>query len=168
MYMMTNGDLSFDILIFSFQVEVMNFGNPLEERVPGKAFSYSDHNAVALALNIRPTDKFKQRQQSAEERFHETIDEAIKICKEATVTIKKTKKLFLTTGTLIFIFLLGSVGFWPNNVIADVFKIIMTGICLYYITMATLWYQIEMNSLKAGLSAMENFKRSRCDTKILG
>ncbi|XP_023938168.2 putative neutral sphingomyelinase [Bicyclus anynana] len=148
------------------EADVVNFGNPLEERVPGKAFSYSDHNAVYLELKIKQTDKFKHRQQSAEERFQETIDEAIKICKEAMVTITKTKRLFLTTGGLIFMFLLGSVGFWPNNIIADVLKIIMTGICLYYITMGTLWHKIEMNSLKAGLSAMENFKRSRNDVKF--
>ncbi|XP_045763706.1 putative neutral sphingomyelinase [Maniola jurtina] len=149
----------------TLEADVVNFGNPLEDRVPGKTFSYSDHNAVALELKVKFTEKLKQRQQSAEERFQETIDEAIKICKEATIAITSTKKLFLTTGSLIFIFLLGSVGFWPNNLISDVLKIIMTGICMYYITMGTLWNKIEMNSLKAGLSAMENFRTSRRDVK---
>ena len=144
----------------------MNFGNPLENRVPGESFSYSDHNAVYLELKLNSSNKINQRQLSAEEKFQETIEETIKVCKDATKTIGKSRKLYLLTGGLIFMFLLGSVGFWPNNIISDVLKIILTGICFYYIIMGTLWNRIEMNSLKAGLRALENFNKNHGDEKI--
>ncbi|XP_046978892.1 putative neutral sphingomyelinase [Vanessa cardui] len=152
----------------SLEAEIVNFGNPLEDRVPGEQFSYSDHNAVSLELKLTPTgNKSKRRQLSEEERFQETVEEAIKVCKEATLTIAKSKKIFLTTGGLLFTFLLGSVGFWPNNILSDVCKIVITGICFYYIIMGTLWNRIEMNSLKAGLTALENFTKSRREIKII-
>lgn len=154
--------------IIILQADVINFGNPLEDRVPGESFSYSDHNAVYLELKLtNSNDKFKQRQLSPDERFQETIEEAIRVCKEARKTIAKSKRLFLLTGGLIFMFLLGSVGFWPNNVLSDILRIIITGICLYYIIMGTLWNSIEMNSIKAGLIALENFNKSRNDMKAI-
>lgn len=150
-----------------FKAEVVNFGNPLEDRVPGEQFSYSDHNAVKLELRITPSiNQINQRQLSMEEHLHDTIQEAIDVCKEATVTIAKSRKIFITTGGLIFMFLLRSVGFWPNNILSDIFKIIITGISFYYIIMGTLWNRIEMNSLKAGLTALENFYKSRNDNLI--
>lgn len=151
----------------TLEAEVVNFGNPLEDRVPGEQFSYSDHNAVKLELRITPSiNQINQRQLSMEEHLHDTIQEAINVCKEATVTIAKSRKIFITTGGLIFMFLLGSVGFWPNNILSDIFKIIITGISFYYIVMGTLWNRIEMNSLKAGLTALENFYKSRNDNLI--
>ncbi|KAI8440438.1 hypothetical protein MSG28_001743 [Choristoneura fumiferana] len=40
----------------AYQAEIRNFGNPLEDRVPGQPFSYSDHNAVTLELRLCRTD----------------------------------------------------------------------------------------------------------------
>ncbi|KPJ00955.1 Putative neutral sphingomyelinase [Papilio xuthus] len=153
----------------SWEADVVNFGNPLEDRVPGEDFSYSDHNAVSLELRIREISdkKTSQRQQSAEDRFDNTIDQAIKVCQDAKITITKSKRLFLTCGGLLFMFLLGTVGFWPHNILADFVKIVITGFCFYYIIMGTIWNKIEMNSLKAGLSALENFNRTRNELKYL-
>ncbi|XP_072941862.1 putative neutral sphingomyelinase [Epargyreus clarus] len=146
----------------SYEAEVINFGNPLEDRVPGQEFSYSDHNAVSLELKVKPTNvKGTYRNYKLSDNLDETIGEAIKVCREAIVSITKTKKLFLMSGGLIFMFLLGSVGFWPNVIWYDVIKLIMTGLCFYYLIMGTLWNKIETNSLKAGLSALENFNKSR-------
>ncbi|CAH0721530.1 unnamed protein product, partial [Brenthis ino] len=152
----------------SFKADVINFGNPLEDRVPGESFSYSDHNAVYLELKLtNSNDKFKQRRLSVDERLQETIEEAINVCKEATKTIAKSKRLFLLTGGLIFMFLLGSVGVWPNSVLSDILRIIITGICFYYIIMGTLWNRIELNNIKAGLIGLENFSKSRNDMKAI-
>ncbi|XP_030026289.1 putative neutral sphingomyelinase [Manduca sexta] len=152
----------------SWEAHVLNFGNPLEERVPGQTFSYSDHNAVALELLIKPSEhRINQRQDSKGDCFDETITQAIKVCEEATVNISKSKKLFLTAGTLIFLFLLATVGFWPNFIVYDVIKLIITGLCFYYLIMGSLWNKIELNSLKAGLSALENYSRTRMELKSL-
>ncbi|CAK1578595.1 unnamed protein product [Parnassius mnemosyne] len=146
-----------------WEADIINFGNPLEDRVPGEDFSYSDHNAVSLELRIRASreKKYNQREQSADDPFDETIAQAIKVCQDATVIIAKSKRTFLTSGGLMFMFLLGTVGFWPNNILSDIIKLILTGFCFFHLIMGTLWNNIEMNSLKAGLSALENFCKTR-------
>ncbi|KAM3968047.1 neutral sphingomyelinase [Aphomia sociella] len=151
----------------SLEAEIVNFGNPLEDRVPGQPFSYSDHNAVTLEMRLKPSkdSRNNQRQYSKDGSFDETVAQTIKVCQEATENIRKSKKLFLISGGLLFMFLIGTVGFWPNNVMYDVIKIVMTGVCFYYLLMGTLWNKIEMNSLKAGLSALENFSKTRVESK---
>ncbi|CAG9792137.1 unnamed protein product [Diatraea saccharalis] len=144
----------------SWEAEVVNFGNPLEDRVPGESFSYSDHNAVTLELKLSAVkSKNDQKQLKMDSCFEVTAVQAIKVCEEAIDIIMKSKKLFLTSGGLLFMFLLGTVGFWPNKIIYDIVKIVITGFCFYYILMGTLWNKIEMNSLKAGLNALQNFNR---------
>lgn len=139
----------------------------MDDRVPGEDFSYSDHNAVSLEIRINAIGEKKcnQRQRSADDCFDETIIQAIKVCKEATVTIAKSKHMFLISGGILFMILLGTVGFWPNYILSDIIKIVITGLCFYYIIMGTLWNKIEMNSLKAGLSALENFHKTRNESK---
>ncbi|XP_059061918.1 putative neutral sphingomyelinase [Achroia grisella] len=149
----------------ALEAEIINFGNPLEDRVPNQPFSYSDHNAVSLEICLKPVKdaKIGERQYSINGSFDTTVAQTIKVCQEATETITRSKKLFLTSGGLLFMFLIGTVGFWPNNVFYDVIKIVLTGFCFYYLLMGTLWNKIEMNSLKAGLSALENFSRTRIE-----
>ncbi|XP_004927793.1 putative neutral sphingomyelinase isoform X2 [Bombyx mori] len=150
----------------SWEARVVNFGNPLPDRVPEQQFSYSDHNAVSLELHLKPCEqKLNQRQESVDSAFQETITQAIKVCRDATTNLSKSKKLYLLSGGLIFMFLLGSVGFWPNFLIYDVLKLLITALCFYNLVMGSLWNQIEMNSLKAGLNALENFIQTRNDTK---
>ncbi|XP_013185710.2 putative neutral sphingomyelinase [Amyelois transitella] len=145
----------------NLEASVVNFGNPLEDRVPDQPFSYSDHNAVMLELRLSQTNEKCRRESSKDDIFDVTIAQAIKVCREATDTITKSRKLFLTAGGILFMLLLGTVGFWPSSLFSDVIKIIMTGLCFYYLLMGTLWNRMEMNSLKAGLIALENFTRSK-------
>ncbi|XP_026326469.1 putative neutral sphingomyelinase [Hyposmocoma kahamanoa] len=151
----------------NWEVNILNFGNPLQNRVPGQPFSYSDHNAVSLELQLKPSQKTPhQRSYSRENEFCETVAEAMKVCEEATESISKTKTLYLTVGGLLFMFLLGTVGFWPNNVLYDVTKLVVTALSLYCLLMGSIWNKIEMNSLKAGLTSLENFSKSRFDNTV--
>ncbi|CAF4854700.1 unnamed protein product [Pieris macdunnoughi] len=144
-----------------WEAEVISLKNPLPDRVPGEEFSYSDHNAVSLELKVKANAKNKEPPKRFYDNYDDTVVEAIQICKEAKVTLVKSRKLFLITGGLIFMVLIGLVGYWPNNILVDMIKIFMTGICFYYIVMGTIWNRIEMNSLKAGLSALEIFQKRR-------
>ncbi|XP_049888179.1 putative neutral sphingomyelinase [Pectinophora gossypiella] len=148
-----------------WKASVLNFGNPLEDRVPNQPFSYSDHNAVTLEVRFSRLSgsQIHQRVYSKDDSCYDSVKEAIKVCEEATVTISKSKTLYLTVGGLLFMFLLGTVGFWPPNVLYDVTKLIITALCLYCLVMGILWNKIEMNSLKSGRTALENFSRSRYD-----
>lgn len=143
----------------------MNFGNPLQDRVPGKKFSYSDHNAVCLELLIKPAKNTVLRQDTKDGVFDETISQAIKVCEDAAKNLSRSKKLYLTSGGLIFFLLLGTVGYWPNLLIYDLVKVLITGLCFYYLIMGSLWNKMEMNSLKAGLSALKNYSNLRTNIK---
>ncbi|KAL4703310.1 hypothetical protein ACJJTC_006673 [Scirpophaga incertulas] len=147
-----------------WQAQVVNFGNPLEDRVPGQVFSYSDHNAVTLELKLTASDDTDGETKTMKnDLFDATITQAINVCKEASATIIRSKKLYLTSGGLLFMFLLGTIGFWPHKVIYDIIKIFLSAFSFYYIIMGTLWNQIEMNSLKAGLNALQNFSKTRSE-----
>ncbi|KAH9641872.1 hypothetical protein HF086_011622 [Spodoptera exigua] len=149
------------------QAEVIKFGNPLPDRVPGKDFSYSDHNAVSVELLVKPVDnKSAEKQTNIGDTFDDTATQAIKVCEEAMNNLSKSKTLYLTVGGLILMFLIGTVGYWPNSIIYDVIKLFITGLCFYYLIMGSLWHRIEMNSLKAGLTALENFCRTRIESKM--
>ncbi|KAI5645139.1 endonuclease/Exonuclease/phosphatase family domain-containing protein [Phthorimaea operculella] len=141
------------------EAKVLNFGNPLEDRVPDQPFSYSDHNAVMLELSLRPGNK-RQPQLHNKEDYSATVTEAIKVCEEAVVNISKSKTVYLTLGGLLVMFLLGTVGFWPNSLLYDVTKLVLSGLCFYSLVMGSLWNRIEMNSLKAGLTALRNVNAS--------
>ncbi|KAJ2950460.1 hypothetical protein O0L34_g8703 [Tuta absoluta] len=139
----------------NLEAKILNFGNPLEDRVPCQPFSYSDHNAVMLELSLRPGNKQKPQQYN-QENYSETVTEAIKVCEEAVVNISKAKTVYLTIGGLLVMFLLGTVGFWPSSLLYDVTKLVLSGLCFYTLVMGSLWNRIEMNSLKAGLTALRN------------
>lgn len=138
----------------------MNFGNPLEDRVPGHPFSYSDHNAVSLELQIKPLEKTPHPRSYSRE-LRDTVTEAIKVCQEATESISKTTTLYLTVGGLLLMFRLGTVGLGPNNVLYDVTKFVITAVSFYFLFMGFIWNKIELNNLKAGLTSLENFTKSR-------
>lgn len=142
---------------YCFQAHVDNFGNPLKERVPGKPFSYSDHNAVCLHLRLEPAKGHDWARNKSSPL--QAIEEAINVCEEAKLTISRSKKIYLTISAMLLMFLLGTMGFWNNNLLYDIVKIMFTGLCFYTMIMGTLWNQIEMNSLKAGLSALAYNKR---------
>ncbi|CAH0669212.1 unnamed protein product [Spodoptera exigua] len=151
----------------AWEAEVIKFGNPLPDRVPGKDFSYSDHNAVSVELLVKPVDnKSAEKQTNIGDTFDDTATQAIKVCEEAMNNLSKSKTLYLTVGGLILMFLIGTVGYWPNSIIYDVIKLFITGLCFYYLIMGSLWHRIEMNSLKAGLTALENFCRTRIESKM--
>ncbi|XP_026747376.1 putative neutral sphingomyelinase [Trichoplusia ni] len=149
----------------AWEAEVVNLGNPLPTRVPNKEFSYSDHNAVSVQIHLKPSDNKTQKETSLDDAFDETATQAIKVCEEAMVNISKSKTMFLTVGGLILMFLIGTVGYWPNLIFYDIIKLFITGLSFYYLIMGTVWNNIEMNSLKAGLSALENFCRTRISDK---
>lgn len=144
---------------------IITFGNPLEDRVPGKSFSFSDHNAVALETKVRISAFNKPlqtlRQIRTVKTFDETIKQAITVCEEAKANLARSKKFFITSGGLLLMFLIGTVGFWTNYVLYDIIKLIITALCFYCLLMGTLWNKIEMNSLKAGLGSLENFYKTR-------
>lgn len=62
-------------------------------------------------------------------------------------------------------FLIGTVGYWPNYIVYDVMKLVISALCFYHLLMGTLWNKIEMNSIKAALGALENFNQTRKELK---
>ena len=148
---------------FHFQATVTKFGNPLPDRVPGKEFSYSDHNAVSVQLNLKPRSNTSGNSKciDIDTEFHETTKEAIQVCKEAMSDLSSFKTLHLAIAGVTLMTLMGTVGYWPSSMFCDIIKIIITGLGFYSLMLGTIWYKIESNCLKARLSVLDNFCRTR-------
>lgn len=156
-------------MIFLFQAEIRNFGNPLEDRVPGRPFSYSDHNAVTLELRLRRTDIVPLERPGPVDDFvlDQAIAAAYQVCMASVDSLKRSKNVYLYTGLSILMLLVATVGCWPNQYFFNVIKLGTTAVCFYYLIMGTLWNRIEMNSLKEGLSALDNYVTTRSRMKYM-
>ncbi|KAI8440435.1 hypothetical protein MSG28_001743 [Choristoneura fumiferana] len=146
-----------------WQAEIRNFGNPLEDRVPGQPFSYSDHNAVTLELRLCRTDTTSNERPGPVDDvlLDQTIAKAYQVFTESANSLNRSKNVYLYTGLFIFMFLVATVGCWPNQYFFNVIKLGTTAVCFYYIIMGTLWNRIEMNSLKERLSALDKYAEIR-------
>lgn len=153
----------------NIKVKILNFGNPLKDRVPGHSFSYSDHNAVCLEV-ILSNDENNSKNLCPLACFNvplsTNINEAIKVCEDAKETLIRSKKLFLVAGGLLLMLLLGTVGLWSQIILHDLVRICVTCVSLYYFVMGTIWNRIEMNSIKAGLSALKKYAENACTNNI--
>lgn len=140
---------------------MLNFGNPLKDRVPGQSFSYSDHNAVCLEVKLTNKDSDDYSKEISgtysDELLLYNVKEAIEVCEEAQEAVARAKKLFLVSGGLLLMLLLGTVGLWPHRILHDLTRILVSALSFYYIIMGTIWNRIEMNSIKAGLSSMRKY-----------
>lgn len=153
---------------------MLNFGNPMKDRVPEQNFSYSDHNAVCLEIKLsegmEATDGSQEKEDNFKITLKKNITDAIQVCEEAHSNVVRSRKLFLVTASILFMLLLGTVGFWPHTILHDLTRIIIIVISLYFFVMGTLWNRIEINSLKGGLSALKNLSNmlseiKNCDKK---
>ncbi|XP_073966566.1 neutral sphingomyelinase [Choristoneura fumiferana] len=152
-----------------WQAEIRNFGNPLEDRVPGQPFSYSDHNAVTLELRLCRTDTTSNERPGPVDDvlLDQTIAKAYQVFTESANSLNRSKNVYLYTGLFIFMFLVATVGCWPNQYFFNVIKLGTTAVCFYYIIMGTLWNRIEMNSLKERLSALDKYVTTRSRMKYM-
>ncbi|CAB0038845.1 unnamed protein product [Trichogramma brassicae] len=141
----------------NYKVIVSDYNHPFPHKVPGKTFSYSDHDAVMVHLNV-----IKGSEDSLEEvDMRESLQKAIAIGQDALTLGKKQRLGYAVIVGTVLIPLLWSItddtllSDLNINIAFNLFRCFMVILLFYAVFMITMWYNLEKNALKAGISAME-------------
>lgn len=160
----------------TFTCEILKYTHPLPDRVSGKPFSYSDHEAVYAKISIQRRASNLKRdcleldscpERLADEPIHdysrmsETVNalrESIKICDESLRELDSHKKsyILMTVGMVTVLFCLIDI-FPPNGLksLYMVLKIFLSGLALFFLFMATIWNVMEKHGILSGKISME-------------
>ncbi|XP_015596804.1 putative neutral sphingomyelinase [Cephus cinctus] len=141
-----------------YKVEVTDFKQPFPNRVPGKNFSYSDHEAIAATLKMT-----KGHYEVQEVDVRDSLKEALVICEAALVSIHRRRMWYLLLSLFLLILLILPLLLHlllDQNSIAvtialNVLRFLLTAVLCYTLFMSSIWNNVEKNSLKAGYLAME-------------
>ena len=145
---------------------------PLPRRVPGKAFSYSDHEGVSAVIRLeRPEEKVSairfKRMTSLSSRanpdFQRSIQEALKILERALNRANADRSKYLVIAVLIFLLLV--VSFIPLALLGVDYhayveialfipRFIASAFVVIFVLMATVFHKREVNALKASYAAL--------------
>lgn len=125
---------------------------PLRETVPGKQFSYSDHDAVSATLSICKTSKVHPCKVLPS--FNQTLANGISVCEEALMTLKFSGKKYLFYTVSLFLLLLSTVGLSERTYI-DIPRLIIAAALFYFLFMGTLWNYMEWNGVLSGKKGMQ-------------
>ncbi|XP_002740507.2 sphingomyelin phosphodiesterase 2-like [Saccoglossus kowalevskii] len=127
-------------------------------KVPGKDYSYSDHEGVATTLEIMPTEnQEKQRTSNSQNEQNKVREHVLRHIRSELVELKTRRlnwifRIFLILG-VVFAFLLLDI---PGANIVMSIAIVPTSFLLWYcIFMATLWWKSEEKSLRENLNLVE-------------
>lgn len=138
-------------------VTLKKYEHPLPERVPGKEFSYSDHEAVSACLQISPVLSSKTLDNS--ESVYETVlTESMEVCDEALLSLAHHKRFYTFLTLALFIAIVFTTGInAPLGFIKTytILRILLTGLMFFTLIMATLWNKIEYHAVIAGKYAMK-------------
>lgn len=148
-----------------FQTKVLEYRLPLPEFIPNHKLSYSDHEAVLAKILVADSDEpaiVEQtcRKESKINMFDskKTLQECINICDESMNRLRSHKRFYLLMAITSFVILVYTLDFYPSfgwKSMYLIFKVILSGLVLFFVFMGTLWNLIEFNGIYSGKLAME-------------
>ncbi|XP_050502988.1 putative neutral sphingomyelinase [Diabrotica virgifera virgifera] len=138
------------------QVEMRNYRLPLPDRVPQCTFSYSDHEAVEVTLEI--SKKAAMTYCRNEHDLQNILHESILILDRGLASIYTHKILYSVLGIILFCSLIVTFTFdVPIGfiVLYNILKVLIGLGWAFCLLMATVWNKIERHGVLAGKSAIE-------------
>lgn len=137
----------------------------MPEYIPNHQLSYSDHEAVmAKILVVDPdepatmeeTCRYEAKMDLIESK--KTLQESIEVCDESLNRLHSHKRCYLLMALTTFVILVYVLDTYPSfgwKAMYLIFKIVLSGLALYFVFMGTLWNSIEFNGIYSGKLAME-------------
>lgn len=140
-----------------FNGSVKEYKHPFPELVPGEKFSYSDHEAVLSKIIVQP-------------KIHKTLDlcsktncaialqESIDTCNDSLKLLESHRRSYLVMALGIVIILFSMIDILPPyglKTLYLVLKILLSGLIIFFVFMATLWNGMEKHGILAGKISME-------------
>ena len=164
-----------DYIMFSpgpnVSAETMSCVLPLQERIPGKTISFSDHEAVAAKLRIKRntespgvTSRDYVRLQSMKDLNSklECVDKAQEILRASLKSVGYRRTFYLLGAALCFLLLI--LAFVPymeyrQYVVLDVFlfivRLVLVVVTVYLFLMSVLFFRKESHALRGTLASLE-------------
>uniref|UniRef100_A0A0K8TSH4 sphingomyelin phosphodiesterase n=1 Tax=Tabanus bromius TaxID=304241 RepID=A0A0K8TSH4_TABBR len=150
--------------------DVIQYELPFHDRIPGKTFSYSDHEAVYAKISISAKKNLphelegEQYCYTAECLSSETLEtiaalnESIAICDDILHKLHNHRIVYLTSALIFSILLFIVIDISPPygfKLVYLIIKVILSGMIIFCIFMGTLWNIMEKNGILSGKLSME-------------
>lgn len=132
--------------------------HPFPELVPGEKFSYSDHEAVLSKIVIESKKQETIKYSSNTNCAAGGLEESIKTCNESLKLLESHRRSYLLMALGIVIILFSMIDILPPyglKTLYLVFKILLSGLIIFFVFMATLWNSMEKHGILAGKMSME-------------
>lgn len=138
------------------KAEVKRYDLPLPRQVPGFSFSFSDHEAILVTLNIKAESH--ETETDDDESRHSILNTGIETCERALKNLRTHKIFYWVVTSLMFILVVGSIPFdapYAYKYLIHVLRVLVTCLICYTLVMGSLWNNIESHGILAGKLAME-------------
>ncbi|XP_017891097.1 putative neutral sphingomyelinase [Ceratina calcarata] len=145
----------------NIEVKATSFKHPFPNRVPGKNFSYSDHEAIVATFRFSAGST-----PSANMDVRDSLKEGISICETALKSVSWQRYWYLLFSGMLIVPLVWSMGLDCSVTSADatiglnVGRVCLSAVLCYALFMSSIWNSVEKNALRAGCSGMEIYLTS--------
>lgn len=150
----------------------MEYKLPLSHHIPDHPLSYSDHEAVYSRIQVTIPQNGIERSSNftniTANGLVEALNEAIDVCRDNLEKLRSHKTIYFTMalGVMMTLFyLIDMVPPYGLKTMFTVLRVIVSGLVLFFVFMATLWNSIEVNGVLSGKLAMEISLRNAVDEK---
>lgn len=141
----------------NFDGTVVEYNQPFPELVPGEKFSYSDHEAVLSKIVVKPKSD-KKLDFCSRTNCAVALQESIDTCNESLKLLESHRRSYLAMALGIVIILFSMIDILPPyglKTLYLVLKVLLSGLIIFFVFMATLWNGMEKHGNLAGKISME-------------
>lgn len=145
----------------SIKAHLKSYEYPLPDRVPNQPFSYSDHEAIAVTLQLVKCKTCACGPQVDKDGQRMLLTESIQICEAALRRLVVHKRVYWLFSFILLGLLVATVVTNPPfgyPVIYHILRLLLTGVLCFTLIMATLWNGIEKHAVLSGKLTMEASK----------
>lgn len=137
--------------------------------IPGHSISYSDHEAVYSRIQVTIPENVSGANLNLTHSIDDdglvaALNEAIAVCEENLEKLRSHKTIYFTMALAVMMtlcYLIDMVPPYGFQTLFTVLRVIVSGLILFFMFMATLWNSIEANGILSGKLAMEIALRNR-------
>lgn len=145
------------------QAKVLEYKLPLSHHIPDHPVSYSDHEAVSSRIQVTIPQNVEQTTSNLPAAnggngLANALTEAIDICQDNLDKLRSHKTIYFTLALTVMMtlcYLIDMVPPYGFKTMFTVLRVIVSGLVLFFVFMATLWNSIETNGVLSGKLAME-------------
>ncbi|KAL3283099.1 hypothetical protein HHI36_006258 [Cryptolaemus montrouzieri] len=138
------------------QIYLKKYQMPLEDRVPNRHFSYSDHEAVSVVLHIK--DDMAHTPSNHSNEKISALEESIDVLEEELDRLRTHKIFYWLCGIFSFCFFFVTIFIDVPSTFSipyNIFRSFLAIAALFSICMATIWNSIETSAVLGSLGSMK-------------